>query len=60
MKIGSRLAVIVFSVIAIAHFTRLFFGISLTIGDWNVPQWASVLGVIGPGLIAWLLWRESK
>ena len=60
MKIGSRLAIIVFSIIAVAHLTRLLLGISLAIGDWNVPQLVSVLGVIGPGFIAWLLWQESK
>ena len=60
MKTGSKLAILVFSIVAIAHLCRLIFAIDVTIGDWNLPQWASVFGVIGPGVIAALLWRESK
>lgn len=60
MKLGSKLAIIVFSLIALAHLLRLVFGTSLTVGDWGVPQWISFFGFIGPGIIAWLLWRESK
>ena len=60
MKTGSKLAIIVFSLVATAHFLRVLFNVSMTIGDWNVPQSVSVLGTLGPGLIAWLLWRESK
>ena len=60
MKIGSKLAILVFSIIAIAHLCRLIFAMEMTIGDWILPQWVSVFGVIGPGIIAALLWKESK
>ena len=60
MKTGSKLAVLVFSIVAIAHLLRIIFGVNLIIGDWSVPQWVSALGVVGPGAIAWLLWRESR
>jgi len=60
MKIGSKLAIIVFSVIGCAHLVRLVFAINLTVADWVVPQWISLLGFIGPAAIALLLWRESK
>jgi hypothetical protein len=60
MKIGSKLAIIVFSIVAVAHLMRLLLDINLTIGNWIAPLWVSGLGVVGPGLIAWLLWRESK
>jgi len=60
MKMGSKLAIIVFSIVAIAHLARLLLDISVTIGEWSAPQWISVLGVVGPGFIAWMLWRESK
>ena len=60
MNIGSKLAIIVFSIVAITHLLRVVFGVSLTIGSWNAPIWVSVLGVVGPGAIAWMLWRESK
>ncbi len=60
MKIGSKLAIIVFSIVATLHLLRMVFGVSLTIDSWLVPQWVSVLGVVGPGVIAWLLLKESK
>jgi len=60
MKIGSKLAILVFSIVAIAHLCRLIFAMDVTIGDWAVPQWVSLLGFAGPGIIAWLLWRESQ
>jgi len=60
MKTGSKLAIIVFSIVATAHLLRLLFAVSLTIGNWSVPQGLSVLGFVGPGTIAWMLWRESK
>ena len=60
MKTGTLLAIILFTVVAFVHLLRLIYGINVTIDDWVTPQWLSVLGVIGPGVIAWLLWRESK
>jgi hypothetical protein len=60
MKTGSKLAIAVFSIVAVAHLLRLVYAVDLSIGSWNAPMWVSVLGVIGPGVIAILLWRESK
>jgi len=60
MKTGSLLAVIVFVLVAIAHLLRIVSGTEIVIGGNNIPQWVSVVGVVVPGLIAWLLWKESK
>jgi len=60
MKIGSKLAIIVFTFVAIAHLLRLVSGTDLTVGEWSVPQSISILGVIGPLAIVGLLWNESK
>ena len=60
MKTGSKLAVLLLTVVAIAHLLRLTYGLDITAGAWNVPQWVSVLGVIVPGTVAWLLWKESR
>ncbi len=60
MKTGSLLAVIVFILVAIAHLMRIVSGTEIVIGGNNIPQWISVVAVIVPGLIAWLLWKESK
>lgn len=60
MKTGSKLAIAVFGVVAFAHLLRIVYAVDVTIGSWNAPMLVSVLGVIGPGAIATLLWRESK
>ena len=60
MKTGSLLAVIVFVLVANAHLLRIVSSTEIVIGGNDIPQWFSAVGVIMPGSIAWLLWRESK
>ncbi|MGB5487531.1 MAG: hypothetical protein WBN06_09090 [Lysobacterales bacterium] len=60
MKTGSKLAILLLTLVAIAHLVRLVGGIEVTVGEWNVPQWVSAVGVIVPLAIAGLLWSESK
>ncbi|MDX2428528.1 MAG: hypothetical protein QNK22_07535 [Xanthomonadales bacterium] len=60
MKAGSKLAILLLTLVAIAHLVRLLGGVEVTVGEWCVPQWVSVVGVIVPLVIAGLLWTESK
>ena len=60
MKNGTLLAIIVFTVVALAHLYRLVTGAEILINGDIVPQWVSVAGILVPGLIAWVLWKESK
>jgi len=60
MKTGSKLAILLFVLVAIAHLVRLLGGIEVTVGEWSVPQWVSAVGVIIPLAIAGLLWSDSK
>ena len=60
MKAGSKLAILLLTLVAIAHLVRLLGGVEVTVGEWGVPQWVSVVGVIVPLMIAGLLWTESK
>jgi len=60
MKIGSVLAIALLSVVAVAHLLRLIYGTEVIVGGVVIPQWVSGGGVVVPGAIAWLLWRESK
>ena len=60
MKTGSKLAITLFSLVAIAHLLRLLYATPITVSDWDVPQWISLIGVVVPAGIAWMLWRESK
>ena len=58
MKIGSRLAMIFMIAVAGLHLLRMVFHVEITVGGKQVPEWASLLGVIVPGALAFLLWRE--
>lgn len=60
MKISAKLAIMLFTLVAIAHLVRLLNGIDVTTGDWSVPQWVSIAGVIVPLAMAGLLWSENK
>lgn len=60
MKTGTRLAVILFILVAFAHLLRVLYGIPVTVGDWIVPQWVSLVGIVVPGGVAAMLWRESS
>lgn len=57
MKTGTKLAILVFTIVVIAHLLRLVTGTDIIIGDWNAPQWVSIVGAIIPGAIAWMLWK---
>ncbi|MBT8061216.1 MAG: hypothetical protein KJO85_00945 [Gammaproteobacteria bacterium] len=60
MKTGVKLAITLFTLVAIAHGLRLLFSIPVTAGNWSVPQWISLFGLLVPALVAWLLWRENS
>jgi uncharacterized membrane protein len=60
MKTGTLLAIILFTLVAMAHLLRLVLGTEVIVADTPVPQWVSVVAVVVPAGIAWLLWKESK
>jgi len=60
MKIGSLLAIVVLSLVACAHLLRLIDGTEIIARGVVVPQWLSIFGVVVPGVVAWLLWKEAK
>jgi len=59
MKPFSLVASAVFALVATAHLVRLLLGWDVVIGGVNIPLWVSVAGVILPGGLAVMLWRES-
>jgi len=47
---------LVFGVVAFTHMMRLFYPTEILIGDWNVPQWVSlVVFLVAGSLSGWLL-----
>lgn len=57
-KPATLIAAMLFALIAAAHLLRLVYGTSVMIGEWIVPMWASVLGVLVAAALSILLWRE--
>jgi hypothetical protein len=60
VKTGTLLAIIIFIVVALAHLYRLISGAEILLNGEIIPQWISIPGVLVPGLVVWLLWKESK
>jgi len=56
--VGTNLAILLFSLVAIAHLLRVVGQVAVTVNNWVVPQWVSVLAVVVTGGIAWALWKE--
>lgn len=46
--------------VSLAHLLRIVFEIPVTVSDVAVPMWVSGLGVVVPGLLAWLLFKGSR
>jgi hypothetical protein len=60
MKPASLLAVLVFSLVAIAQLTRLILQIEVLVSGAVVPTWISVIGLFVAGALAVALWREAR
>jgi hypothetical protein len=56
----TRIAAVVFAIVAVAHLLRLIFQFPLVIGGFLVPLWINVIALIIAGLLAVMLWRESQ
>ena len=56
----TRIAVALFSVIALAHLLRLFTAWQITVGGFDIPRWWSVPGLIIAGGLAVMVWREAR
>lgn len=59
MKTGSLLAVILLSLVALAHLVRLVLGWEVTVAGEIIPQWASIAGILIPATLAVMLWKEA-
>ena len=60
MKPFTRIAVIILALIAIVHLERLIAGWDLVVGGFAIPVWWSLVGVVIPGALAFLVWHENQ
>ena len=60
VKPFTRIAVVVFSLVALMHLLRLVFHWQVIVNNMIVPQWVSVPGFLIAGALAFMLMREAK
>jgi hypothetical protein len=56
----SRLAAVIFAVVALAHLVRAVSGWPITLGDISLPVWASWVAFIVAAMLAWLGLTASR
>jgi hypothetical protein len=54
------IAALIFAIVALLHIYRLFTYFQVILGSHVIPMWVSYVGVIIPGLLAVMLYRESR
>ena len=59
MKVGSFFAILLLTLVALAHLLRLVFRVEVMAGGISIPMWVSIIACVVPALIAVLLWREG-
>lgn len=60
MKPFARLSVFLLSLLAALQLLRFLAGWPVSIDGIDVPVWLSAAFAAIAGLLAWMLWRESK
>ena len=60
MKPFTTIAVVVFAVISLVHILRIIFGWEVVIDHVVIPIWASGVGALLSGLLAVMVWKESR
>jgi hypothetical protein len=56
----TMLAVLIFTVAALLHAYRLVTHFHFVLGSHEVPMWGSYIGLVVAGLLAVMVYRESK
>ena len=60
IKTYCRISATVFTIVALAHLTRLMYGWSVQIGELTVPAYISVFGFAIPAGLAFLGFRGTR
>ena len=54
------IAALTFAFMALIHVYRLTMHFQVILGSHTIPMWASYVGILVPGLLAIMLFRESR
>lgn len=50
----------IFALMALIHVYRLITHFQIIVGSHAIPEWVSVLGVVIPAGLSWMLCREAR
>jgi hypothetical protein len=56
----TMIAAFIFAIVALLHLYRLFTHFQVILGSHTIPMWVSYVGLVVPGLLALMLFRESR
>ena len=54
------IAAIIFGIMALAHLYRLVTHFQIVLGSHPIPEWISIIAMLVTGLLAVMLYRESR
>ncbi|HIG95921.1 TPA: hypothetical protein HA249_03460 [Candidatus Woesearchaeota archaeon] len=54
-----RLCTLIFVLVALVHLLRLILGWDMILGNWESPQWVSIIALIVASGLAWWTWTTS-
>ena len=54
------IAAIIFGIMALAHLYRLVTHFRIVLGSHPIPEWISIIAMLVTGLLAVMLYRESR
>ena len=60
MKLFTRVAIAVFSIVALAQLLRILLGWAVTVNGILIPLWVSVIACGVCAALAVMLWRENR
>jgi hypothetical protein len=60
MKPFTNIAVIILAILALAHVYRFVRGLEVVVNGNAIPLWVSALVALVAGVLALMVWRESK
>ena len=60
MKPFTKIAATLFSLGALLHAARLYFGWEIKVHDFEVPVRASIVFLVIAAVMAWGLWKEAR
>ena len=60
MKPFTVITIVVFTLVSLFHLLRYALGWEMVVNSVTMPLWVSLFGFIIPGVLAFMLWRETK